>query len=67
MNRRMLIGWATAVVALGLTPVAYGEEPPIKIGMTLAQTGGLLILRGYGADEQAGQSLSRQLLRALEA
>ncbi len=41
MNRRMLIGWATAVVALGLTPVAYAEEPPIKIGMTMAQTGGL--------------------------
>ena len=41
MNRRMLIGWATAVVALGLTPAAYAEEPPIKIGMTMAQTGGL--------------------------
>src|ERR1700744_5486151 len=40
MNRRMLIGWAKAVVALGLTS-AYAEEPPIKIGMTMAQTGGL--------------------------
>jgi branched-chain amino acid transport system substrate-binding protein len=37
----MLIGWATAVVALGLTSAAYAEEPPIKIGMSMAQTGGL--------------------------
>jgi branched-chain amino acid transport system substrate-binding protein len=41
MNRRMLIGWATAVVALGLTSAAYAEEPPIKIGMSMPQTGGL--------------------------
>ena len=41
MNRRMLIGWATAVVALGLTSAASAEEPPIKIGMSMAQTGGL--------------------------
>jgi branched-chain amino acid transport system substrate-binding protein len=41
MNRRTLIGWATAVVALGLTSTAYAEEPPIKIGMSMPQTGGL--------------------------
>jgi branched-chain amino acid transport system substrate-binding protein len=41
MNRRTLIGWATAVVALGLTSTAYGEEPPIRIGMSMPQTGGL--------------------------
>jgi branched-chain amino acid transport system substrate-binding protein len=41
MNRRMLIGGATAVVALGLTSAAYAEEPPIKIGMSMPQTGGL--------------------------
>ncbi|MBV8926189.1 MAG: ABC transporter substrate-binding protein, partial [Bradyrhizobium sp.] len=41
MNRRMLIGWATAVVALGLATAAYGEGPPIKIGMSMPQTGGL--------------------------
>jgi branched-chain amino acid transport system substrate-binding protein len=41
MNRRMLIGWATAVVALGFTTAASAEEPPIKIGMSMAQTGGL--------------------------
>jgi branched-chain amino acid transport system substrate-binding protein len=37
----MLIGWATAVVALGLTSAVYAEEPPIKIGMSMPQTGGL--------------------------
>ena len=41
MNRRTLIGWATAVVALGLTSTAYAEEAPIKIGMSMPQTGGL--------------------------
>jgi branched-chain amino acid transport system substrate-binding protein len=41
MNRRTLIGWATAVVALGLTSTAYAEEPPIRIGMSMPQTGGL--------------------------
>jgi branched-chain amino acid transport system substrate-binding protein len=41
MNRRTLIGWATAVVALGLTSTAYAEEPPIRIGMSTPQTGGL--------------------------
>ncbi|HTC99357.1 MAG TPA: amino acid ABC transporter substrate-binding protein [Bradyrhizobium sp.] len=41
MNRRTLIGWATAVVALGLTSTAYAEEQPIKIGMSMPQTGGL--------------------------
>jgi branched-chain amino acid transport system substrate-binding protein len=37
----MLIGWATAVVALGLSSAACAEGPPIKIGMSMAQTGGL--------------------------
>jgi branched-chain amino acid transport system substrate-binding protein len=41
MNRRMVIGWATAAVVLALAPMAYAEEPPIKIGMSMAQTGGL--------------------------
>src|SRR5262252_2186298 len=41
MNRRMLIGWATAVVALGLTSAASAEQAPIKIGMSMPQTGGL--------------------------
>jgi branched-chain amino acid transport system substrate-binding protein len=41
MNRRNLFGWATAVVVLGLSSAALAEEPPIKIGMSMPQTGGL--------------------------
>jgi branched-chain amino acid transport system substrate-binding protein len=43
MNRRRVFGWATAIALLGLTPGAYAadEAPPIKIGMSMPQTGGL--------------------------
>ena len=41
MNRREVFGLASAVVALGLTSRAGAEEPPIKIGMSMPQTGGL--------------------------
>ncbi len=41
MNRRRVFGWAMAVAVLGLTSGASAEEPPIKIGMSMAQTGGL--------------------------
>jgi branched-chain amino acid transport system substrate-binding protein len=41
MNRRRVFGWAAAVIVLGLTSGALAEEPPIKIGMSMAQTGGL--------------------------
>jgi branched-chain amino acid transport system substrate-binding protein len=41
MNRRILLGWATAITLLGSTPFAQAEEPPIKIGMSMPQTGGL--------------------------
>src|ERR1051326_546646 len=41
MNRRMVIGWATAALVLGLSSVASAEEPPIRIGMSMPQTGGL--------------------------
>jgi branched-chain amino acid transport system substrate-binding protein len=41
MNRRSVFGWAAAVIVLGLTSGALAEEPPIKIGMSMAQTGGL--------------------------
>jgi branched-chain amino acid transport system substrate-binding protein len=41
MNRREVFGWATGVVALGLTARAGAEGPPIKIGMSMPQTGGL--------------------------
>jgi branched-chain amino acid transport system substrate-binding protein len=41
MNRRNVFGWAAAIIVLGLTSGARAEEPPIKIGMSMAQTGGL--------------------------
>jgi branched-chain amino acid transport system substrate-binding protein len=41
MNRREVFGLATAAVALGMTSRAGAEEPPIKIGMSMPQTGGL--------------------------
>jgi branched-chain amino acid transport system substrate-binding protein len=41
MKRRTLIGVAIVVAATGLTSNALAEQPPIKIGMSMAQTGGL--------------------------
>jgi len=41
MKRRTLIGAAIVVAGLGLTSNAGAEQPPIKIGMSMPQTGGL--------------------------
>jgi branched-chain amino acid transport system substrate-binding protein len=41
MKRRTLLGAAVAVAGLGLMPGANAQQPPIKIGMSMAQTGGL--------------------------
>jgi branched-chain amino acid transport system substrate-binding protein len=41
MNRRNLFGWTAAVVVLGFSSLASAEEAPIKIGMSMPQTGGL--------------------------
>ena len=41
MKRRVLLGWATAAIVFGLTSVASAEGSPIKIGMSMPQTGGL--------------------------
>jgi branched-chain amino acid transport system substrate-binding protein len=41
MERRTFLGGTIAVGALGLTSGALAQQPPIKIGMTMAQTGGL--------------------------
>jgi len=41
MNRRDVFGWAMAAVMFGLMSGAGAEEPPIKIGMSMPQTGGL--------------------------
>jgi len=41
MKRRTLLGASIAVVVIGLTSGAVAQQPPIKIGMSMAQTGGL--------------------------
>jgi branched-chain amino acid transport system substrate-binding protein len=41
MKRRTLLGGAITVTVLGLTSSVGAQQPPIKIGMTMAQTGGL--------------------------
>src|SRR6201996_4101226 len=41
MNRRELLGWAAATTAIGLTSAAKADEAPIRIGMSMPQTGGL--------------------------
>ena len=41
MKRRTLLGGTIAVAMLGLTSSAGAQQPPIKIGMSMAQTGGL--------------------------
>src|SRR5258707_1594166 len=41
MKRRTLLGGTIAVAMLGLTLSVGAQQPPIKIGMSMAQTGGL--------------------------
>src|ERR1700761_161207 len=41
MKRRTLLGAAGTVAGLALMPGANAQQPPIKIGMSMAQTGGL--------------------------
>jgi branched-chain amino acid transport system substrate-binding protein len=41
MKRRTFLGGAAAVAALGAAKVAIADEQPIRIGMSMAQTGGL--------------------------
>jgi branched-chain amino acid transport system substrate-binding protein len=41
MKRRTFLGAAIAVTGLGLTSGARAQQAPIKIGMSMAQTGGL--------------------------
>lgn len=41
MKRRTLLGGTIAVAVLGLTTAAIAQQAPIKIGMSMAQTGGL--------------------------
>src|SRR5258705_12305274 len=41
MQRRTLLGGTIAVAVLGLTSSADAQQPPIRIGMSMALTGGL--------------------------
>jgi branched-chain amino acid transport system substrate-binding protein len=41
MKRRTLLGAAVTVAGLAIIPPASAQQPPIKIGMSMAQTGGL--------------------------
>src|SRR5215470_11812086 len=41
MDRRTLLGGAMAVAALGMSSGTRADGPPIKIGMSMPQTGGL--------------------------
>jgi branched-chain amino acid transport system substrate-binding protein len=41
MKRRLLLGAAVTIAGLALVPGANAQQPPIKIGMSMAQTGGL--------------------------
>src|SRR5260221_1109483 len=41
MKRRTLLGGAIAAAVLGQPSSGVAQQPPIKIGMTMAQTGGL--------------------------
>src|SRR5712672_2283361 len=41
MRRRILLGGTMAVATLGLISSAGAQQPPIKIGMSMPQTGGL--------------------------
>ena len=42
MNRREVFGWMTALVVLGLASSgASAQQPPIRVGMSMPQTGGL--------------------------
>src|ERR1043165_6587463 len=41
MKRRTLLGGTIAVAMLGLAAGANAQQPPIKIGMSMPQTGGL--------------------------
>ena len=45
MKRRTFLGGAVAVAVLGQRSKALAQQPPIKIGMSMPQTGGLADVR----------------------
>ena len=54
MKRRTFLGGAAAVAALGKGSLALAQQGPIKIGMSIAQTGGLA---GGGKASQLGTEI----------
>src|SRR6195952_3861051 len=61
MKRRTLLGGSAGVATLGLTSIAGAQQPPIKIGMSMAQTGGLA---GGGKASQLGIEIWRDDVNA---
>ena len=61
MKRRTFLGGAVAVAALGKGSIASAQQPPIKIGMSMAQTGGLA---GGGKASQLGTEIWRDDVNA---
>ena len=63
MKRRTLLGGTIAATVLGLTlaSAALAQQPPIKIGMSMAQTGGLA---GGGKASQLGIEIWRDDVNA---
>jgi branched-chain amino acid transport system substrate-binding protein len=61
MKRRTLLKGAVAVAVVGRTSGVVAQQPPIKIGMTMAQTGGLA---GGGKASQLGIEIWRDDVNA---
>jgi branched-chain amino acid transport system substrate-binding protein len=61
MKRRTLLGGTMAAAVFGLTSAAFAQQPPIKIGMSMAQTGGLA---GGGKASQLGIEVWRDDVNA---
>src|SRR6266853_4138072 len=61
MKRRTLLGGTIAVAVVGRTSGVVAQQPPIKIGMSMAQTGGLA---GGGKASQLGTEIWRDDVNA---
>jgi branched-chain amino acid transport system substrate-binding protein len=61
MKRRTLLGGTIAAAVFGLASAAFAQQPPIKIGMSMAQTGGLA---GGGKASQLGIEVWRDDVNA---
>ena len=61
MKRRTLLGGTIAVAVFGLASTAIAQQAPIKIGMSMAQTGGLA---GGGKASQLGIEVWRDDVNA---